>query len=78
MWISILSSLKLENTVLGGKQFLKCGYSEAIVKVFFVFKVFIKIDKGKGGRWAYAVLVLRVAACEVICHELYQYLWPGL
>ena len=26
----------MENTVLGGEQFLKRGYSEAIVKVCFV------------------------------------------
>ena len=36
------SSLKLENPVLRGEQFLKRGYSEAIVKDFFVFKIFIK------------------------------------
>jgi len=45
----MLSSLKLENTVLGGKQFLKRGYSEAIIKVFFVFKIFINIDRGGEG-----------------------------
>ena len=45
-------------TVLGGKQFLKQGYPEAIVKpVFFCFsllvcffKIFINIDRGKRQR----------------------------
>jgi len=74
----MLLSLKLEKTALGGKQFLKRGYSEAIIKVFcLVFKIFINIDRGEGGRRAYAVLVLREAACEVICHKLSQNFWPG-
>ena len=51
-WISILSSLQLEKTVLGGEQFLKHGYSQAIVKDFFVFKIFINIAGGGGGRGA--------------------------
>ena len=45
-WISILSSLYLEKTALGGKQFFKRGYSEAIFKALFVFKIFINIDRG--------------------------------
>ena len=31
--------------------------------------------RGEGGlTWAYVILVLRVAACEVICRELFQHL----
>ena len=47
-------------TVLGGKKFLKQGYFEAIVKVFFLFlfvfllvfffKIYINIDRGESGR----------------------------
>jgi len=46
---------------------MKRGYSGAIVKDFFFFEIFINIDRGEGGRWACAVLVLKEAACEVIC-----------
>ena len=39
-------------TVLGGKEFLKQGYPEAIVKVVFFcfcfFKIFINVDRGEG------------------------------
>jgi len=48
---------------------LKSGYSEAIVKDFFFFKIFINIDRGEGGMRACAVLVLREAACEAICRN---------
>jgi len=53
---------------------MKRGYSEAIVKDFFFFKIFINIDKGEAGRRACAVLVLREAACEVICLKLSQHI----
>jgi len=36
----MLSSLSLEKTVLGGKQFLKRDYSEAIIKDVFGFQDF--------------------------------------
>ena len=56
------------------RLFLKRGYSEAIVKVFFVFKIFINIDSGERGRRAYEVLVLGQAASEAIFHKLSQHL----
>ena len=71
MWISIISSLKLENTVPGGEQFFKPGYSEAIAKVFFC-QDFYQHWQGGGGQLGYMVLVLRKAACEQS-----QHLWPG-
>ena len=49
MLIYILSSLKLENNVLEGEQFLKRGYSEAIVKVFLCSR-FPSTLTGGGGQ----------------------------
>lgn len=45
----------MENTVLGGEQFLKRGHSEVIVKVAVAvavclfFKILINIDMGEEG-----------------------------
>ena len=47
---------------------MKRGYSEAIVKDFFSSR-FLSTLTGGGGRRACAVLVLREAACEVICRN---------
>ena len=43
-----------------------------LLSIFF-FKIFINFDRGVGGKRDYAVLVLREAECEDICHELSQY-----
>ena len=53
------------------------GTIEFSLLLSFVFKIFINFDRGRGRR-DYAVLVLREAACEVICRELSQYFCSGL
>ena len=50
--------------MFGGEQFLKC-----CCFCFFFSEIFINIDRRERGRQACVVLVLREAACEVICHE---------
>ena len=52
------------------RTILEAWLSEAIVKVAFFPKIFIKIDRGEGGgQTVCAVLVLREDGCEVICRE---------
>ena len=36
------------DTVLGGEQFLKRGYSQAFVEVVYFFKIFINVERGEG------------------------------
>ena len=42
---------------------------EMLLFLFFFSEIFINIDGRERGRQACVVLVLREAACEVICHE---------
>ena len=65
--IFILIDFELRDTE--NQQFLKRGYSEAIVKDCFFLQDFYQHWQGEGSRRACAVLVLREAACEVICRN---------
>ena len=76
-------SLSLEHTVLEGEKFLKRSYFEAIVKLFFCPRLLSTLIWGEGGgvrqaRQACVVVVLREAACEVICLDLSKHFWPRL
>ena len=51
-------------------------YSLLLLLVFSRFSS--TLTWGAGGRRACAVFVLRDAACEVICRELFQHFRPGL
>ena len=54
-------------------------YSLLLLLLLLVFSRFSStLTWGAGGRRACAVLVLRDAACEVICRELFQHFRPGL
>ena len=48
-----------------------------LLLLFFFFKTFNNIDKGRGEASLCGFRLIE-AACEVICRELSQLFWPGV